>query len=93
MREEKPVLVKVGLPAWVANSKEMVDTLHAALVAQCQIMSATPYPYVLARADEIAVVKMKDKQKVADMIANALRSRGLDVPGKSPKQQNKDAAR
>lgn len=92
-REEKPELVKIEIPAWVAENKERVDTLHAALVAQCQVMSATPYPYVLARADEIAVVKMKDKQKVADMIANALWSLGLDVPGRSPKQQGKDAAR
>ena len=93
MRENKPILAKVEIPAWVAEVPEMVNALHAALVEQCQIMNTACYPYVLARADEIAVVKMKDKQKVTDMIANALRSRGLDVSGKSSKQQGKDVAR
>ncbi len=36
---------------------------------------------------------MKDKQKVADMIASALRSSGQDVIGISQKQQGKEAAR
>lgn len=92
-REGKPILVKVDIPAWVAANSEMVNSLHAALMGQCQIMNATSYPYALTRADEIAVVSMKDKQKVADMIANALWSRGQDVIGKSPKQQGKDIAR
>ncbi len=57
MRAEKPILAKVDIPAWVAADTEKVNTLHAALVAQCQVMSAACYPYVLARADEIAVVR------------------------------------
>ena len=93
LRKEKPILAKVEIPAWVAQVPEMVNALHAALVAQCQIMASACYPYALTRADEIAVVKMKDKQKVADMIAGALRSRGIDVSGKSPKQQGKEIAR
>ncbi|MFN2145692.1 MAG: DNA double-strand break repair nuclease NurA [Anaerolineales bacterium] len=93
MRAEKPILVKVDIPAWVAADPEKVNTLHAALVAQCQVMSSACYPYVLTRADEIAVVTRKDKQKVADMIAKALRSQGLDVIGLSEKQQGKEAAR
>ncbi|MBN1667545.1 MAG: DNA double-strand break repair nuclease NurA, partial [Anaerolineales bacterium] len=93
MRAEKPVIAKVDIPAWVAADDAMVNSLHAALVAQCQVMSAVCYPYVLTRADEIAVVTRKDKQKVADMIASALRSSGQDVIGHSSKQQGKEAAR
>lgn len=92
-RVDKPILAKVDLPAWVAAVPEMVDALHAALVSQCLIMQSSRHPYVLTRADEIAVVSLKDREKVTEMISQALLSRGQDVIGKSPKQQGKDAAR
>jgi hypothetical protein len=92
-REDKPILAKVDLPAWVVASPEMVDALHAALVSQCLIMQSSRHPYVLARADEIAVVSLKDREKVTDMISQALISRGLAVIEKSPKQLGKDAVR
>jgi hypothetical protein len=92
-RERKPVMAKVDIPAWVAVNPDMVNALHAALVSQSRIISAASYPYVLARADEIAVVGLKDKQKVAEMVTQALRARGLDVDGLSPKQQSKHDAR
>ncbi|MBN2045344.1 MAG: DNA double-strand break repair nuclease NurA [Anaerolineales bacterium] len=92
-REGKPVLAKVDIPAWVARDPDMVNWLHAALAAQCRVIHTASYPYVLARADEIAVVGRKDQQKVAEMIAQALRERGLDVDGLSSKQHSKDAAR
>ncbi len=51
-----PWLVRVEIPEWVATNETMLNLLHAALVEQCEIMGSKPYPYMLHRAHETAVV-------------------------------------
>lgn len=91
--ENKKWTARVEVPAWVVEDKIMLDALHAVLVQQCRIVSTRQYPYLLMRADEIAVVTSDEKRQVNLMIAQELRRQGQDVPEKSQKQQAKDAAR
>jgi hypothetical protein len=85
-----PSLVRVEIPKWVADDPEKLALLHAALLQQCRIMGARPYPYILQRAHEVAVVKFEEKQQVEQMLALELRRRGGEVEAGSNKQSAKD---
>jgi len=89
-REEHPWLARVEVPAWVVADTQMLDNLHAALVEQCRIMGSRPYPYLLHRAHEAAVVSLQEKEQVTQMIAIELRRRGVVVGEQSYKQAAKD---
>jgi hypothetical protein len=89
-RPRHPSLARVDLPAWVARNPKMLDDLHAALVGQCHIMGARPYPYLLHRAHEAALVALQEKEQVTQMIAVELRRRGVSVGERSNKQAAKD---
>ena len=79
-------LARVEIPAWVAWSQSSVDALQAVLVAQCRILGNRPYPYLLHRAHETALVKMEEKEQVTQMIALELRRRGVELDETSNKQ-------
>jgi hypothetical protein len=83
-------LARVEIPAWVAISPEKLDALHAALIEQCRIMGPRPYPYLLHRAHEVAVVSIQEKEQVTQWIAQELRQRGVPVGERSFKQSAKD---
>ncbi len=91
-REGHPWLSRVEVPAWVAGNREMLDNLHAVLVHQCRMMGSRPYPYLLHRAHEAAVVSFQEKEQVTQMIALELRKRGVIVGEQSYKQAAKDSA-
>ena len=88
--EKHPSLVRVEFPKWVADDAEKLDLLHAALLEQCRIMGARPYPYILHRAHEIAVVRFEEKKQVEAMLEMELRRTGGEVEEKSAKQSAKD---
>ncbi len=66
--EKHPSIVRVEIPEWVATDKEKLTLLHSALIQQCLIMGAKPYPYILHRAHETAVVSFEEKKQIAQMI-------------------------
>ena len=84
-------MARVEIPAWVAEDKENLDNLHAVLIEQCRVMGARPYPYLLHRAHETAVVNLPEKEQVTAMITQELRRRGLAVGDLSNKQSAKQA--
>jgi hypothetical protein len=88
--EKHPSLVRVELPKWVADDEEKLNTLHAVLLDQCRVMGARPYPYILHRAHEVAVVKLEEKQQVEQMLELELRKSGAEMEEKSSKQSAKD---
>ena len=88
-RAGHPWLARVEIPAWVAGDPAKLDNLHAVLVQQCQIMGSRPYPYLLHRAHEAAVVSMQEKDQAAQMIALELRKQGAEVGEISHKQASK----
>jgi hypothetical protein len=53
-------------------------------------MGARPYPYILHRAHEIAVVKFEEKQQVEQMLELELRRAGGELGSPSNKQSAKD---
>jgi hypothetical protein len=91
-RTGHPHLARVEIPAWVAEDRAMLDSLHAVLVSQCRMMGSHPYPYLLHRAHETAVVTLQEKEQVTQMIALELRRRGVQVGDLSHKQANKQLA-
>jgi len=91
--EREAYLARVEIPAWVAEDPVQLDTLHAILVSQCRIMGPRPYPYLLHRAHETAVVSFDEKEQVTQMVINELLSRGVQVPHRSHKQSAKDAGK
>lgn len=88
-RPGHPWLSRVEIPAWVAQDSELLDRLHASLVHQCRILGSRPYPYLLQRAHEAAVVSLEEKEQVTQMIMLELRRRGVLVGEESYKQANK----
>ncbi|MBZ0304268.1 MAG: DNA double-strand break repair nuclease NurA, partial [Anaerolineae bacterium] len=74
-----PSIVRVDVPVWVARHKQAVDELHALLLAQCRVQGRNPYPYVLTRAHELAVVSKDDQRKLEEMIKTQLRLT-TDIP-------------
>jgi hypothetical protein len=53
-------------------------------------MGARPYPYILHRAHEIAVVKFEEKHQVEQMLDVELRHAGSEIEAGSYKQSAKD---
>jgi len=87
---DRPHPVRIEIPAWMAKEKERLDILQATLLAQCRPTGARPYPYILHRAHEVAVVSLQEKEKLQDMVQMELRSQGADLDEKSHKQNLKD---
>jgi hypothetical protein len=85
-----PWLVRVEIPKWVADEAEKLALLHTALLEQCQIMGARPYPYILHRAHEIAVVKFEEKAQIEQMLELELRHAGSEMDTESNKQSAKN---
>ncbi len=84
--EHSPNLARVEIPGWMANNKSKLNILHAAIVRQAYLNGN--YPYVLARAHELAVISNDEREAVEMMLAVEMRRYGLS-PHLSPKQYNK----
>lgn len=89
-RQQHPWVARVEIPAWVTQDCTLLDGLHAVLMAQSRALGAHPYPYILHRAHEAAVVTFEEKAEVTQMIVLELRKRGVEVDEGSQKQANKD---
>jgi hypothetical protein len=90
--EGHPWPVRVEIPKWVVDDKSKLYLLHGVLVEQCRMMGSKPYPYLLHRAHETAVVKMEEKQQIEQMLAMELRNQGEEMDDGSYKQSAKDGA-
>ena len=65
-----PIIARIELPAWVADDPERLALVHGATVAQARITGE--YPYVLARADELAFISGREREVFGEMVATAL---------------------
>ncbi len=88
--EGKPYPVRVEVPKWVVDDKAKLNLLHAVLVNQCQMMGSRPYPYLLHRAHETAVVKQEEKTQIEQMLLNELLKNNEDSDVGSNKQSAKN---
>lgn len=83
-------VARVDIPMWVAQDEEMVTAVHALVYDQCQILG--DYPYVLARADETAVVTYRDQEQLNFMIDVIMERYGISHTI-TAKQASKNIAR
>jgi len=76
----------------VAANAAMLDQLHAILLHQSHILGGRPYPYILHRSHEVAVVSRDEAQQVENMIALELQKHGIEFSEGSFKQAAKDVS-
>lgn len=88
--EKKPKIARVDLPSWVVNDEEALKNLHYALIEQAKIMGNEPFPYLLHRAHEIAIVTHREKDEIDQMLAMAIRNNSGEVGEISGKQSAKN---
>ena len=74
----------------MAANPEKLGMLHAVLVSQCRMMGEKPYPYLLHRSHEIAVVSHEERQQVEQMLDLELRRNSGETEDGSNKQSAKD---
>jgi hypothetical protein len=84
-------LARVEIPQWVAADLDLLEMLQFTLLTQAHQLGAQPYPYIIHRAHEIAVVSFAEKDQLENMIAAELRRQGVAVGKKSNKQFAKDS--
>lgn len=87
---QQSYIVRVEIPDWVAQHPYKVNRLHAALLEQCRLMGSHPYPYLLHRAHEEAVVHFDEKERLQNTLAVELQKQGLDCPQPSNKLSAKE---
>jgi len=83
-------IARVEIPGWVAEDEKKLALLHATLVQQSSLLGARPYPYILHRAHETALVSRDEKEQVALMLALELRKAGSEVEEPSNKGSAKN---
>jgi hypothetical protein len=84
-------IARVEVPEWVASRPEELDLVHAAVYDQCRLNYG--YPYVLTRADELAVILGEERELLETMITRSMVDHGLSMPELSRKAQQKQVAR
>jgi hypothetical protein len=87
--EKKPKIARVDIPAWVANDKKILNDLHIALIEQSKIMGNEPFPYLLHRAHEIAIITHKEKEEIDRMLSMQIQNNHGEIGRISGKQSAK----
>ena len=90
--EGHPYPVRVEIPKWVADDPRKLDNLHAALIQQCRVLGHKPYPYLLHRSHEVAVVSFDEKRQVEQMLSLELRKNNAEIGEQSGKQSTKNVS-
>ncbi len=88
--EKIPKIARVDVPLWVINEQDALNYLHSALIEQSKIMGNEPFPYLMHRAHEIAVVTHKEKEEIDQMLALSIRNSGGEIGNISGKQSAKN---
>ena len=83
-------LARVEVPAWVAKDKAKLALIQAVLLDQTRILGSQPYPYLIHRAHEVALVSMNEHQQVEEFIVREFIRAGIPVGELSPKQALKN---
>lgn len=78
-------IARLEVPGWIATDPVKLDIAQAALYANCEPVR---YPYVLARAHELAVVTMAEKADLEQMLGQVMMRNGM-MPEISLKAANK----
>lgn len=88
--KKHPKIARVDVPLWVAENPAMLNALHSILIEQSKIMGKAPFPYLLHRAHEIAIVTHREKEDIDRLLSRDILSNGGELAEKSGKQSAKD---
>jgi hypothetical protein len=88
---ERSLMARIEIPRWMADDRALVAEAQALLYDQCQQLTSR-YPYLLTRADEVAVVRHEEQRQLEMMIKVALTRYGV-AAAESEKQSGKGATR
>jgi hypothetical protein len=88
--EGQPHLARVEVPQWVAADRDFMGMLQGVLTEQAKVLGTRPYPYLLHRAHEEALVTLSEHQHVEEMIVAEFKRWGIPVDEPSYKQYHKD---
>ena len=83
------VFARVEIPAWVAKDKNKVAIIHQVLLEQTRILGTNPYPYLLHRAHETAIVRFAEKEELDRMVVSELLAKGVVLNETTQKSANK----
>jgi len=89
-RKDKPWIVRIEINRWAADDIVSVCLLHQALLDQCHLMGSQPYPYLLHRAHEEAVVHFDEKEKLTSLLSFLLQQSGVEIGSRSYKSSAKE---
>lgn len=79
-------LVRVEIPAVISNQSCLMDKLHQTIIEQCKKMGSRPYPYLLHRAHEEALVTFQESTYIEDLLVSSLFSNDTNSRQTSNKQ-------
>ncbi|MCP4166655.1 MAG: DNA double-strand break repair nuclease NurA [Chloroflexi bacterium] len=88
--KEAAQIVRIDLPEWVIEQPDLADRLQVAIYNDC---AATLFPYVLVRADELAVVAQQEKRDFEQMVSAAVLRITGTLPESSAKAAQKELSR
>lgn len=74
-------IVRIDAPNWLTAQPDLLDRVQQAIYRDCE---GTDYPYVLARAHELALVTFSERQDFEHMLAIAMMRNGM-LPESSQK--------
>ncbi|HFC11779.1 MAG TPA: DNA double-strand break repair nuclease NurA, partial [Anaerolineae bacterium] len=83
-------ITRVDVPKWAAQQPEVINMIHSLLYDQCLLLGG--YPYILSRADEVAVVQYSDREYLEHLIDLELRRHNINARS-TVKQLGKDLSR
>ena len=86
-----PQIARVEVPGWVAGDPNALGQVHACVMEQCGLLGARPFPYILHRAHEIAVVSHEEKKQIDEIFQMESLNQSQGYGTTSNKQTAKDA--
>ena len=87
------VFARVEIPSWIAKDTGKVEIIHKVLLEQSRMLGTSPYPYLLHRAHETALVSFAEKDEIDRMIISQLLAKGIAVDTTTQKSANKRSSR
>ncbi|MSP14076.1 MAG: DNA double-strand break repair nuclease NurA [Chloroflexi bacterium] len=76
-RDEVPEIVRVEVPAWIVADSEKIELIQGAILTQADILNG--FPYVLARAHELAVITTEERRRFSEMVSGELLLNGMNA--------------
>ncbi len=87
--QQFPYLVRVEFPKRVVENPDRINLLHAAVYNEVQVLETHPYPYILHRAHELAVIHFDEHSEVERLVLEAFEEAGVRIGVRSNKEANK----